>query len=275
MDRRKIRVTYLTAAGFSKAALTYDEAAWLQRQMWDELLKRIKSLRPKARYIVDIGTATGEHAHELAKLYPRALTAGFDISWEMVRYAAVRQRRFQNGPFLLQADLNEMPFKVGSFDIAVSNVVYQRVRHLDQAFLEARRIIRPKGLFCFSLMTKNTLRELHRSFEKAYKRVRGPQLPQAHRHPSASTVIASLKKAGFSIIGVRKFRKRPAYNSTYEILKWIKDVGANHHYENWIDGIEGRAVLNEMERIYREDYSSKGKIFATFEGLIISARRRG
>lgn len=268
MDKRKIRA-------FSKAAETYDDNAWLQRQMWGELLRRVKYLKPKPKYIVDIGMGTGEHTYELTKLYPNAFTVGFDIAWGMVKYAAVRSPCRPEKPFVLQADLNKMPFKENLFDLVISNVVYQRTHEPRKAFLELRRILKPKGFFCFSLMTKNTLRELHGSFERAYKKVKGSSLPEVHGHPSDSTVVTSLKKAGFSIISIKKFRKRPTYNSTYEILKWIKGIGATHHYENWIKGIEGRAVLKEMDRVYRKNYSSGDKIFATFEGLIVSARRRG
>lgn len=267
MDKRKIRA-------FSKAALTYDESAWLQRQMWDGLLQQLKALRLSPNFILDIGTGTGEHTYELAKSYPSAFVIGFDIALGMVKYATIREPRSSNRPFVLQADLNEMPFKENYFDIAASNVVYQRVRHLTEAFLAVKRTLRPKGFFCISILTKNTLSELHRSFERAYKKVKGTQLPKVHGHPADSAVISSLKKAGFSIFNSNKFRKRPTYKSTYEILKWLKGIGANHHYENWIKGIEGRTVLKEMDRIYRDNYSSGGKIYATFEGLIICARRK-
>lgn len=274
MDKRKIKVTRLTAVRFSKAAKTYDENAWLQREMWDKLLRQLKLLHLKPKHIVDIGMGTGEHSYGLAKLYSKAYVIGFDIAWGMVKYASVRKRYFPNKPFLLQADLNEIPLKRNSFDLAVSNVVYQRIHKPVEAFLEVKRILRPKGFFCFSLMTKNTLRQLHRSFEAAYKRIKGPSLPEVHEHPTNSAIINSLKKAGFTIIDVMKYKKRPTYKSTYEILEWLKAIGANHHYANWIKGIEGRTILEETDRIYRERFSSDGKIYATFEGLIISARKK-
>lgn len=266
MDRRKIGT-------FSKAAQTYDEYAWLQRQMWEGLSQHLKTLKLSPNFVLDIGMGTGERTYELAKFYPGAFFVGFDIAWGMVKYAIVREWRSSKRPFVLQADLNEIPFKKNSFDFVISNVVYQRIHDLTKAFLEVERILRPKGFFCISLLTKNTLSELHRSFESAYKNIKGPTLPEAHDLPADSAVISSFKKTRFSIVSVTKFKKRPTYKSTYEILKWLKGIGANNHYENWIKGIEGKAVLKEMDRIYREKYSSGGKIFATLKGLIISARK--
>ncbi len=266
MDKRKIRA-------FSKAAETYDESAWLQRQMWAKLFRRLKDLKLSLNFILDVGMGTGEHTYELAKFYPNAFTFGFDIAWGMVKYAAIRESHSPKRPFVLQADLNEMPFKESPFDLVVSNVVYQRVHHLAKAFLDVKRLLKPKGFFCLSLMTKNTLRELHYSFEEAYKKIKSPTLPKAHDHPTDSVVLSGLKKAGFSIVSVTRFKKRRTYKSTYEILKWLKATGAHHHYENWIEGIGAKAVLKEMDRIYRKRFSTDGKICATFEGLIISARK--
>lgn len=265
MDRQKI-------IAFSRAAKTYDENAWLQCQMWDELFRCLRFLKPNHNYIIDIGMGSGKHTYELTDFYPAALTVGLDIASGMVKYAADRKILSSNGPFILQADLNEMPFKEHSFDIAVSNVVYQGIADLLKAFLDVKRILKPKGFFCLSLLTKNTLRELHLSFERAYKKIVGTALPTVYEHPADSAVLSALKKARFSIVKVMRFKRRPAYKSTYEILEWLKNIGANHHYDNWIQGIGGRAVLKELDEIYRERYSSNGTIFATFEGLIINAR---
>lgn len=265
MDKRKI-------TAFSKAAYGYDEYAWLQCQMWDELLQRLKYVELNPDYIVDIGMGTGEHTYELSEIYPNTFIVGLDIAWGMVKYASQRQSHYPKTPFMLQADLNEMPFRERSFDLAISNAVYQRAYDYKKAFLDVKRILRPKGLFCMSLFTKNTLWELHRSFERAYNEIKGPLLPRYNGQPTNSSAVKALKEAGFSIVSVAKFKRRPTYKSTYEILKWLKGIGANHYYENWIHGIEGRAVLREMDKIYRDRYSSNGKIFATFEGLIINAR---
>ncbi|MFH1779118.1 MAG: methyltransferase domain-containing protein [Candidatus Omnitrophota bacterium] len=267
MDKRKI-------TAFSRAAKTYDENAWLQREMWGELFQRLKPLSLNYNHIVDIGMGTGRHTYELAVLYPDAFVVGFDIASGMVKYAADKRSFPSNRPFVLQADLNEMPFKEESFDIAVSNVVYQSIPELFEAFLDVERILKPKGFFCLSLLTKNTLYELHLSFERAYKNINGLIPPTIHDHPTDSAVLSALKKAGFSIVKVMRFKRRPAYKSTYEILEWLKNIGANHHYDNWIQGIGGRAVLKEIDEIYKERYSSNGTIFATLEGLIISAKRK-
>ncbi len=274
MDKRKITANRLTAFRFSRAAKTYDEYTWLQREIWNELFQRLKSLKLNHNHIVDIGMGTGGHTYELAKFYPDAFVVGFDIASGMVKYAANKKTFSSDGPFVLQADLNEMPFKTETFDIAVSNVVYQSVPELFEAFLDVKRILRPKGFFYLSLLTKNTLKELHRSFENAYKKINCTPPPEAYDHPTRTTIFSALRKAGFSVLDVKNFKRHPAYKSTYEILKWLKNTGANFHYGSWICGIGGRTILKEMDKIYRGRYSSNGTIFATLEGLIISAKRK-
>ncbi len=266
MDKAVIRA-------FSRAAGTYDENSMPQQELWQRLLNVLMPFNINTKTILDIGMGTGRNTYELAKLYPGSFPVGFDIAWGMVSYAKNNWLIKKSRLIFLQADLEVLPFKNESFDLVVSNAVFQRIGNLKDAFSQINRILKPKGIFCLSLFSQETLFELKEAFVEAYKNIKGINLPLQEEHNSSLKITEALKFAAFNIIQKLDFKKKQYYKNPKDILKWLKAIGATHHFRNWINGINARAVLKEMDKIYKEKYSENSNIYATFEGLIIKAEK--
>ncbi len=266
MDKAVIRA-------FSRAAGTYDENSKPQQELWQKLLNLLQPFGQDYKAILDIGMGTGKNTYELARLYPESFIAGFDIAQGMVDYAKNNRLIKKNRPIFLQADLESLPFKNESFDLVVSNAVFQRVNNLKRALKEVNRILKPRGILCLSLFTEKTLLELKSAFVESYKNIKGANVPHHEEHNSSIKMVEGLEFAAFNIVKKLDFKKKQYYKSPKDIIKWLKAIGANHHFKNWIDGINGREILREMDKIYREKYSEGSHVYATFEGLIIKAEK--
>lgn len=265
MDKEKIKSL------FSKAASSYDRHAWLPQEAGEKLLQMVSYNGNQPKNILDIGCGTGDLAILLGKRFRRAKVIGFDLAWGMVKLA--KEKRDSNGDFFLQADLERIPFKVNSFEMVVSNLVYQRVGNLDKAFIKVNRILIPQGRFYLSLLTEGALNELQSSFISAHKKIAKSFPKEDYHHPRSIEIKKALRNSGFRIVKTKEFKKRKYYTKVDEIIKWLKSIGANYYYRNWAKGLNSRPILREMKNIYKIRYGRNGKIPATFIGLLVEAEK--
>ncbi len=61
----------------------------------------------------------------------------------------------------MQADIQDLPFESGTFDIVIANHMLYHVPDIDKALSEVRRVLKTDGLFYASTTAKHTMRELH------------------------------------------------------------------------------------------------------------------
>ncbi|MFZ5800359.1 MAG: methyltransferase domain-containing protein [Candidatus Omnitrophota bacterium] len=265
MDKERI------TRDFSRAAWQYEQYAWLPQEVGRRLLGFLESSQKPPQRILDIGCGTGALSAVLTRKFPSAQITGFDLSAGMLKVAGKRAPR--KDKLFLQADLEFMPFKPQSFELIISNLVYQRISDLKGAFKKANRILIAGGKFYLSLTTAGTLKELQQSFIAAAKRVLRVCPQEDYRHPQESRITAALKSAGFRIIKFKHYHKKRSYRSSRELIQWLKSIGASHHYQQWIKGLEGRRVLKEMERQYKIRFARKGWLPATFRAVIVVAEK--
>ena len=109
---------------FDRAAKTYDDAAVLHAEVRDNLLARLELTTLTPKVVLDAGAGTGHGARALKRRYPKATVIALDFSAQMLE-AAATQRSWLRPFERLQADAGLMPFKDGSVDLIVSNLMLQ------------------------------------------------------------------------------------------------------------------------------------------------------
>lgn len=97
--------------------------------------------------VLDAGCAAGWYTEKLLEL--GAEVTATDISEEMV---AATQRRVGNKVEVLNINLEkELPFQNESFEFIISSLVIHYIKDWDRTFSEYQRILKPGGIFLFSI----------------------------------------------------------------------------------------------------------------------------
>ena len=107
------------------------------------VLSFLKNVRGKK--ILDIGCGSGLYAKILKKR--GAKVHGIDISKTMTELA---KKEVPGADFRVGSIL-KLPFKKNSFDIAISALMLDYVKDYDKALKEVHRILKPKGIYIFSI----------------------------------------------------------------------------------------------------------------------------
>lgn len=242
---------------FSRAARSYDRYADIQAELAGELMEKALAQDHSYKAILDIGCATGGLLKDLEKCFPGSSVLGLDISLEMVKIANSKKLT------LLVGDGAHLPFAKESFDLILSNSVYQWVSDLSQAFKEAYAILRNNGCLIFSCFGSQTLKELRNSFG-----IRENSLP------TKEALADSLRQAGFSGIELSVSLRNKYFDNLTDILRWLRYIGANR-----INSGDSKLLtpsrLAQAGHFYYSNYRNNGKIYASFEVISVKANKSG
>lgn len=242
---------------FSNVADQYDVLTKVHRDVSDSLLSKIEDIKyPEA--ILDIGMGTGYLTGRLKEKYANTKVFGIDFARGMLRFAKSKN----NGILIACADACSLPFADNSFDIIVSNLAFQWVEDLANAFRECKASLKEDGKFCFSMFGRNTFQELFASLDDSTKILESGDSFPIQKLADKDHIEASLAAAGFNSIKVYSDIVKVRFDSMYELVRWIKNIGANSLKR---EAFVGRKLLSKANELYSTKYSEADGIFATLE----------
>lgn len=241
---------------FSKAAKDYDRFSQLHREVADELLAGIAAF---PQTILDIGCGTGYLTTKLKERFAQSQIIGLDFAPGMLEVARLKNSKID----WLLADSCDLPFPSEKFDLVVSNLAYQWVEDLAQVFSEARRILSPGGIFTATLFGYHSCQELFDVLDQAGGL-------QVDRLPSVSQVNEALFNSGFEHPQVKTEIRRIDFSDMYELIAWLKSIGANNLSH---EGFLGRGLLAKAAELYKEQFSYKEGIATSFEVISVYAKK--
>lgn len=249
---------------FSGAARQYDTLAGLHREIGRELTRKIREGQPRGD-ILDVGMGTGWFTNRLKHFFPEARVVGVDSAAGMVARAAGLEEEF----YPLRADARALPLRCGSMGVVTSNLAYQWVGNLPEAFAENRRVLREGGLMAMTMFGRDTFRELFDALARAREFSGGEPL-RLYRLATAGQVCRALEEAGFKSIRTDEERIKVRYPDLRAILKWIRDIGANALSPGVFIG---KDLLVRAEDYYNATYCDRLGVYTTFEVIWVSARK--
>lgn len=237
---------------FSKAAGSYDNFAYLQKEIGLNLIARLPILENKVN-ILDIGSGTGWLADYLSKNYKLAKIFGIDFAQGMVSFA---KKNNPNCNFIASNALT-LPFKDKYFDLVISNATYQLISDYNKAFSEVKRILMQKGNFYFTCFGDKTLFELRQVIQEEKN-----NLNSFYRLPTKEKIISALINNGFKKIKIKISQRKEYFEKAFDLVKWLKSIGVNKLTK---PEFFTKYTWEKINNAYSNNFSDKGKVFATFE----------
>jgi malonyl-CoA O-methyltransferase len=256
LDKEKI------ARSFSRAANSYDSAAYFQRDMGLELVSMLPAgTDVDANFCcLDLGCGTGFFHRHLTSLYDGIDYLGVDIAEGMLQFfkksrndkrsslhtsASINSsRKNRTNDFLLCADAENLSIKNDAVDIIFSNMAVQWSENLPVLFAELKRILRPGGIIGLTTLGPKTLMELKQSWQQVDGHVH-----VNHFFPLERWVEA-IDDSGLTIETQRVLMPQLQFDSVRQLLKELKLIGAHNVNKGQPQGLLGKKYLRELYLAY-------------------------
>lgn len=257
IDKRAVR------RAFSRAALQYDAAAVMQREVCKRMLERLDYIKQKPARVLDVGSGTGWGTRQLGERYPAAQIVALDMAIGML-HAARGTSSWWSKLFSGKAtpyvcgDMEALPVKSQSMDMVWSNFALQWCNDLPATFVELQRVLKVDGLLMFSTFGPDTLKELRSAFQG----VDGHN--HLNRFADMHDIGDMLVAAGFGDPVMDMEYITLTYSDVKSVMQDLRSIGAHNATAGRATGMMGKnawgRVLENYERLRRD-----GKLPATFE----------
>ena len=224
---------------FDRASTTYSKAAGVQAEVRQRLLERLDLVTIQPARVLDLGAASGQSSRALKRRYPKAQVIAADLSERMLREARTEQqllRRFAR----VAMDANALALKDASVDLAFSNLMLAWCNLPDQVFRETARVLRPEGLFMFTSLGPDTLREVRESFRSVDSRT------HVHRFIDMHDLGDALMRTGFAEPVMDTERLTITYGSAVTLFRELRATGATNTTHGRPHSLQGRAALRNV-----------------------------
>jgi malonyl-CoA O-methyltransferase len=201
LDPRSVR------RSFDRASRTYDAAAAVQGEV---------------------------RARELKRRYPGAQVIALDSSLAML-HASASQQRFLRKFSPVGADAHRLPLRSQSFDLVLSNLLLEWCHDPDVVLAEVARVLRPKGLFTFTTLGPDTLKEVRDLWRGV------DPFTHVHRFIDMHDYGDALLRAGFAEPVMDAERLTVTYRDLPALLGEIRGSGSRNIAQGRPRGLTGRA----------------------------------
>jgi malonyl-CoA O-methyltransferase len=251
---------------FGRSASTYDEHAFLQREIGGRLFERLDYIKWAPQRILDIGSGTGYATQRLRERYEHADITALDIAPVMLTVAREKSARPSFFKWLLGAapmqryvcaDAESLPFAGETFEMALSNLAMQWCDP-EQMARETLRVLKPNGLFMFTTFGPDTLKELRAAFKSI------DDGPHVNTFPDMHDIGDILVHAGFADPVMDQEILTLTYADLMPLLRELKGIGAHNVLPGRAVGLMGKARWRRMVDAY-EKFRKEGRLPATYE----------
>jgi SAM-dependent methyltransferase len=242
-----------------RAAGRFAEAGFLKARACEDAIDRISTIMRSFPVAVDLGARDGTFARMLAQSPAReriGLLIEADLSEKMLAGRPGTR---------VVLDDERLPFAEASLDLVVSTLSLHWANDLPGVFVQARRALKPDGVFIASILGGGTLYELRQSLVEAETEIRGGAGPRVSPFADAEDAAGLLQRAGFKLPVSDLDRVSVRYPHPQALLADLRRMGETNVLADR-PGPLNRAVLMRAFEIYGERFAARdGGVEATFE----------
>lgn len=243
---------------FSRAAITYNQAAQLQKTVGEALLSTLPV--DMCGVALDLGCGTGFIGGALQTQHAALNVLGVDMAGGMLRMA-----QQEKALRCVQADMEHLPFATQAVDWLLSSLALQWANHLEHCFAEWRRVLRNDGALFFTTFLPNTLQELQQSWRTVDDAV------HVNTFIAQEKIVADLRQAGFTQIETVTATHTLYYTQLQDLARELKAIGAHNMNAGRPQGLMGKQRWAKLMAAY-ETYRTPRGLPATYEVLYVTAR---
>lgn len=156
------------------------------------------------------------------------------------------------------------------FDHAFSNLSLHFINDLQATLLNYSRIIKNNGIFAATLIADNTMAELRDAFHHADIALYNGAFLRVMPMINSQSILNLLRNAGFINIVLHKEKVELRYNTLFELLIDLRNMGFGNFLMDSKMRIT-RLFLNTSEKFYFQHHSIDNKLKLSFEILSLSA----
>jgi malonyl-CoA O-methyltransferase len=253
---------------FARRGTTYDSHARIQQWMAVELLRGCRQALLGARRILEVGCGTGHVTELLRRANPHATLVALDLETSLLQRARRRLGR-DVGVHFVAADGEAYTF--GSYDLIVSNSVFQWFVRPGETLQNYYRMLRPGGSLAFAILGPATFQELTASFQQAAGNLSlaGPPAVPAASFSGEETWRRFLTNAGFQEVALQREVCTETYPSVQEFLHALQATGATNPAPRPFSP----RLFRRMAAIYQQAYGRNGSIPVTYEVIWALAQK--
>lgn len=242
-------------------ALRSGAADFLLAWTVEDICERLTTVKRSFSHIADIGTPSPILAQALAQ-NSEAVVVRLAPLFDAVAGAPVLN---------CVGDEEVSPFKLESFDLAVSALALHRVNDLPGALVQIRRSLRPDGLFIGAIIGGGSLVELREALGEAEAEVTGGASPRVAPFAEVRDMGGLLQRAGFALPVGDSEPLNVRYDDLFALMTDLRAMGATNALAERLRRPTRRKVFRRAAEIYAERFSDPdGRIRATFEVIFLS-----
>lgn len=248
---------------FGNAAATYDENAFLQREIADRLFERLNYIKLAPRRVLDLGSGTGYATQKLREHFWSADIVSLDLAPKMLQFArgkmpqepilarTIKQLK-QLKPFakaakidFVCADAESLPLASETIDFALSSLTLQWCNP-ELVAAEMMRVLKPNGLFMFTTFGPDTLKELRAAFKTVDDK------PHVNDFVDMHDIGDILVGAGFADPVMDQETITLTYTDLKTMLRELKGIGAHNVLPGRENGLMGRQSWLKLQAAYEK-----------------------
>lgn len=230
LDTARIR------ARFNRAGATYDQHAIVQQEIGRRLDERFEWLRLAPRRILDLGAGTGQLTVAMRQRFPKAEVISLDLADALLQQVPKRGRFWRRRAVVVCADMHQLPFAAGSFDVVVSNFAVQWSLNLPRLFAEVARVLAAGGAFSFTTLGPQTLRECRWAWQAV------DQAAHVNRFTDVHEVGDALVQACLADPVIDQEQLTAHYATVDKLLTELRAVGVGNALTARHAGLTGRGA---------------------------------
>ena len=243
---------------FNKHAHEYEHAAKVQQEIGARLIERLQYFKISPKRILDLGCGPASFTRELAALYPKAQIVGLDLAHNMLIQAKKKQSLWRKWS-LVGADMQNMPFANGLFDLVFANQVLHWGGPLMEVFRELNRVMNANGCLIFTTLGPDTFKELKTAWIDVNHYAHTNEFPDMH------DIGDSLMAEHFQDPVMDMELLSVHYATLPKLLRALKAQGVKNINPQRNQGLTGKTGWKVFEKNYTERHMVNNKFPLTYE----------